>query len=123
MFPFGNNEAANANREAKEAHLQRLHEAGQIGDETRAACALMPGSDAIAVRRIGPVQCGSTTIAVTTTSDAGTLSLNLLPADARRIGIALIDAADEADGNALLAFSVDDVDPSVIVTRDEDEEA
>ena len=110
MFnPFQqSNDAQEANAKARAAQQQRLLDNGQMGAKSFARCAMAPGTDSVEVQRLGPVQTTSSMVSVAVATQGGRAEAVLTPADARRIGMALLDAADEVDGSARLTFTVDE---------------
>lgn len=100
--------AINANRAALRAHIRDLRSADMLGPESSAKSHLYPGTDSIAVYRNGPKNTKSSVVDVTIIDGGRKAQVTLSVTDARRIGMALLDAADEADGTARLEFTVGD---------------
>ena len=100
-------EAQEANAKARAAQQQRLLDCGQMGAKSFARCVMAPATDSVEVQRLGPVKTASSMVSVAVATMTGRAEAVLAPSDARRIGMALIDAADEVDGTARLEFAVD----------------
>lgn len=98
-----------ANARAMQARDEALVKHGMKGEPTVAYCSLAPGTERILVQRIGPVGVPTTNVGVALESRGkGALAVSLSPVDARRIAVALMDAADEADGLDRIAIHVPD---------------
>ena len=100
-------DAHDRNKRAMEARRAALIEAGQLGAPSFAPCAVAPGTDRITVQRVGPSATETTVIGVTIETTMGGGFVNLTPANARRIAVAILDAADEADATEKLDFTVE----------------
>ena len=103
---FGIPNPLDANAKAQAARRALLVETGQMGHPVEAPCAMAPATDKVVVQRLGPVDHEATLVGITAQTAHGALPVNLYPRDARRIAIALLDAADEADGIQRLGFQV-----------------
>lgn len=106
MFNRSNNDPHQQNAEALQRHDADLVRHGQMGAVSMAKCVLAPATDFVRVRRLGPEKMPTTYIGVMVTQSGSQSGVALRPSDARRMAMALLDAADEADGTARLEFTV-----------------
>lgn len=79
-----------------------------IGPKSLVRSVLYPGTDSLTVRRNGAPKTATTVVDIFAKDGADTAHVTLSPRDARIIGMALIDAADEADGVQRLTFDTPD---------------
>jgi hypothetical protein len=96
----------NPNDAAQAARRQALIDNGQMGLPHSASCVMAPATDKVTVQRVGPANVDTTLVGVTIQSTGGFAFVNLAPGDARRLAVAMLDAADTADGIERLAFRV-----------------
>jgi hypothetical protein len=100
------NRPVDPNTAAQNARRQALIEDGLMGHPHSAPCAMAPATDKVTVQRIGPAGKATTLVGVTIQTQTGMLFVNVEPGDARRLAVAMLDAADQADGTERLGFKV-----------------
>ena len=100
------NRQPDPNTAAQTARRQALIDDGLMGHPHSAPCAMAPATDKVTVQRIGPEGKATTLVGVTIQTQTGMLFVNIEPADARRLAVAMMDAADQADGTERLGFKV-----------------
>jgi hypothetical protein len=94
------------NAAALAARRQALVDNGQMGHPHSAPCVMAPATDKVMVQRIGPEGVDTTLVGVSVQAVGGVAFVNLAPGDARRLAVAMLDAADQADGVERLGFRV-----------------
>jgi hypothetical protein len=100
------NRQPDPNTAAQTARRQALIEDGLMGHPHVAPCAMAPATDKVTVQRIGPEGKSTTLVGITIQTNTGLLFVNITPADARRLAVGMLDAADQADGTERLGFKV-----------------
>lgn len=95
-----------ANNTAYEAYQTRMREDGIMGPVSSSRSLLYPGTDSMSVQRVGPVQTPSSYVSVRVVDGPMRALMTLSVSDARRMAMALLDAADECSGVSRLAFDV-----------------